>query len=147
MRIDYLLEFSNSQTVTATAISDVVPLRATGLHPGATQNVGSPNQMWLVIQVDETATAAGAATVTFTLESDSDNALTTSPTVHYSTGAIPKASLVAKTTLAVVPLPYGEYEHFLAVRYTVATGPLTAGKFSAFLTDQPQFWRAYADAV
>jgi len=49
--------------------------------------------------------------------------------------------------LAAVRLPSGSYERYLGVRYTVASGPLTAGKFDAFLTKDVQKWQAYADAV
>ena len=44
---------------------------------------------------------------------------------------------------ANVRLPGGDYKRYLGVRYTVATGPLTAGKFSAFITKDAQANRAY----
>jgi hypothetical protein len=86
------------------------------------------------VQVEEAATAAGAATVTFSLESDSTANLATSPTVHVTTAAIGKATLVVGYKFAY-QLPRGSYEKYLGTRYTVATGPLTAGKFSAYLTN------------
>src|SRR3546814_8254685 len=51
----------------------------------------------------------------------------------------------AGTVLAAVRLPLGEYERYLGVRYTVASGPLTAGAFDAFLTKDVSAYRAYAD--
>jgi hypothetical protein len=137
MILDKETEFSDSQAVTASAISSVIDTGA-DVTP---KNLGGSGPCFLVIQCDVAAAAAGAATVTFSLESDSTADLATSATVHASTAAIGKASLLAGTTIAVLPLPYDDYEEFLGVRYTVATGPLTAGKFSAFLTRTPQFWK------
>ena len=73
-------------------------------------------------------------TLTITLESD-DNASLSSPTVHFSTGAIAFASFAtAGTRLVTVRLPHGAYQRYVGLRYTVASGPLTAGAFDAFLT-------------
>lgn len=132
-------EFADAAAVTTTAVlTNVIDLG----DDVTLRNIGGPGAAYLVIQVDTSATAAGAATVTFSLESDSTADLATSATVHYSTAAIGKATLVAGYQAAVVQLPYGDYERYLGVRATVATGPLTAGAFSAFLTRDPQFWRA-----
>jgi hypothetical protein len=52
--------------------------------------------LWLVVQADQSAdfAAAGAATLTITLESDTAVGLATSPAVHFATAAIAKATLV-----------------------------------------------------
>jgi hypothetical protein len=93
----------------------------------------------------ETATAAGAATLTVSLESDSTENLATSPTVHFSTAALALAAFgTAGAQVAAVKLPAGDYERYLGVCFTVATGPLTAGKFDAFLTKDVQSYRPYA---
>lgn len=147
MIIDDRLELSDSQAVTASAVStdqiDLGPVTNNTLR-----DVANGKPLFLVIQVDTSATAAGAATVTFSLESDSTNDLATSATVHATSAAIGKATLVAGYQL-VIPVPAGQknFERYLGVRYTVATGPLTAGAFSAFITDEPQAAPTYADAV
>lgn len=136
MIIDLQTKFSDAQAVTATAIStNVVDLRGNLTTNPATIDDGvTPGQdVWLFILVTTAATAAGAATVTFSLESDSDTALSTSPTVHWTSSAIGKATLVAGYVVARIKLPSDNYERYLGVRYTVATGPLTAGAFTAFL--------------
>jgi len=140
MIVDKLNEFANSLAVTVTAITDVIDLGATN----ALKDIASGRQLYLVIQVDTSVTAAGAATGTFTLESDSDAGLSTSPTIHASTEAIGKATLVAGFQ-RIIALPPGNYERYLGVRCTVGTGPFTAGAISAFLTDAPQANRAYDD--
>lgn len=143
MILDERTEFADALAVTASAITDVIDLGAT---PTLRNLGGGPENLWLVIGVDTTATAVGAATVTFSLESDSTADLATSATVHYTSAVIPKATLVAGYSFAV-PIPSGQYERYLGVRATVATGPLTAGKFNAFLTNDASKWQAYADAV
>jgi hypothetical protein len=143
MILDERTEFADALAVTASAISDVIDLGATP----TLRNLGGGESLYLVVGVDTSATAAGAATVTFSLESDSTADLATSATVHYTSAAIGKATLVAGYTAVVVELPSGQYERYLGVRFTVATGPLTAGKFNAFLTTDPSRWQAYADAV
>ena len=120
MYIDKNLQVSNEQAVTATAAStDVIDFGQ------VTPDVGMSDTS-MVITVDETATAAGAATVTFAVQDSADNA--TFADVAVST-AIGKATLVAGYQ-HVIPMPT-KLRRYCRVNYTVATGPLTAGKFSA----------------
>lgn len=146
MYIDAKTELSDAQAVTSTAISsNVIDLGATN----TLKDIGTGQDVYLVVSTQTAATDSGSdATLTVTLESDSTANLATSATVHYSTGAMAfSAFSPAGTVLAAVRLPSGSYERYLGVRYTVASGPLTAGKFDAFLTTDVQAWRAYADNV
>lgn len=141
MILDAQNEFSDSQAVTSTAIStNVIDLDSVSIP----KNIGGSEPLYLVIQTAVTCTDTSSdATVAFTLESDSAAALNSSPTVHFSTGALEFATYAtAGTRVAVTPLPFGDYKRYLGVRYTVASGPLTAGAFDAFLTRDPQFWNA-----
>lgn len=136
MMYDKLLTFGTDQAVTATAAStDIVDL-------GATRDIGNGEPMSLVILCTESATASGSATVTFTFETD-DNSGFSSAANLASSGAIGKASLTAGTEVLRVRVPFG-VERYLRVNYTVATGPLTAGKFTAFLAHDRQTSTAYA---
>lgn len=144
MYVDKYAEFSDGQAVTATAIStnvmDLNPafkLNTTGVDIGTGQDV------YFVLQADAAATAAGAATVVVTLESSAAAGLTSS-TVHLTSKTFALTDLTAGKTLMAVKLPTDTYLRYLGVRYTVATGPLTAGSFSAFLTTDVQAYRAYA---
>jgi len=146
MYVNSMEEFSNSQAVTSTAISEnVIDLNSVG-GPNAIQDVGTGTDVYLVVRTVVAATDTGSdATLTVTLESDSTANLATSPTVHFSTGALAFAAFApAGSTLAVIKLPNGNYERFLGVRYTVASGPLTAGQFDAFLTNDVDAQRYYA---
>lgn len=136
MMYDKLNTFGTDQAVTTTAAStDIVDL-------GAARDMGNGEPLELVVLVTETVTAAGAATVTFTLETD-DNAGFSSTFVLASSGAVAKPALTAGTEVLRVKVPL-DAERFLRTNYTVATGPLTAGKFTAFLAHERQASRAYA---
>jgi hypothetical protein len=136
MMYDKLNTFGTDQAVTTTAPStDIVDL-------GAARDMGNGEPLELVILVTQSVTAAGAASVTFTLETD-DNAGFSSPAVLANSGALGKAALPAGTEVLRVKLPL-DAERYLRTNYTVATGPLTAGMFTAFLTHDRQASRAYA---
>lgn len=145
MILDAFNEFSDAQAVTSTAISANV-LNLGPVTDNTLRDIGTGNPMYLIVKTNTAATDTSSdATLTITLESDSTEGLETSPTVHYSTGAIAFASFAtAGTVLAAVILPAGSYEQYLGLRYTVASGPLTAGKFDAFLTKDADLYRAYA---
>ena len=134
MLTDALLQLSSAQTVTASAVStNTVDLsQARDLGPG--------NGLYVAITVDEAATAAGAATVNFQVITSAAANLG-SPTIIGQTDAIGKAELTLGRKAIVVPIPLAVLlaqpigQRYLGVQYTVGTGPLTAGKFSAAIVD------------
>lgn len=127
MLTDSLLQFSSAQAVTSTAVStNTVDLsQARDLGPGEELNIS--------ISVDTAATAAGAATVNFQVITSAAANLS-SPTIIIQTDAIPKASLTAGARFNL-PIPHQTLtalgQRYLGIQYTVGTGPLTAGAFSA----------------
>lgn len=151
MYIDIHNELSDAQAVTATAISsNVIDLfavttgaQASGFSPNTRIDVG--DESYLVVQTVTTATDTGSdATLTVTLESADDVGLTTNNIVHSSTGALAFATFSpAGTNLVRIRLPKALYRRYLGVRYTVASGPLTAGTFDAFITENPDNQRPY----
>lgn len=134
------------QAITATAVSaNVVDLR----NAAAPANVDEGlhiQDLALIVQCDQSAdfAAAGAATLTITLESDVVTGLNSAPVVHAASGAIPKASLVRGFMALNVDMPADDYKRYVGLRYTVATGPMTAGGLLAFLTPAPQRNKIYA---
>lgn len=134
MLLDALLQLSNAQAVTATAVS------TNTIDLSQSRDLGPGENLHAVIGVDTTATAAGAATVTFQIIS-SANANLSSPTVLSQTDAIPIANLTVGRKPIVIDLspavllaqPIGQ--RYLGIQYTVATGPLTAGAFTAYLSN------------
>lgn len=148
MMIDSHNEFSDAQAVTSTAIStNVIDLYPMADQADATRDLGAGEPMWLIVSTNTTATDSGSdATLTITLESDTAAALNSANVVHFTTGALAFATFAtAGTTLVAVRLPSARYKRYLGLRYTVASGPLTAGAFDAFLTHDAALYRAYAD--
>lgn len=121
MFIDKALQVSNEQAVTVSAAStDSIDFGQ------ANPNVGLDDRSNMVITVDESAAAADAATVTFSVQDSADNATFADVAV---TAAIGKANLAAGQQV-VIPMPT-KLRRYCRVYYTIGTGPLTAGKFSA----------------
>lgn len=156
MYIDKNLEFSDAQAVTSTAIStDVYDLfsvaaggGSVGINGGnAFVDLGqAAPDLHLVVITNTACTDTGSdATLTITLESADNAGLSSGQVVHFSTGALAFAAFSpAGTRLATLRLPHGQYKRYLGLRYTVASGPLTAGAFDAFLTLDPAgVYRAY----
>lgn len=134
MLLDALLQLSSAQAVTATAVS------TNTIDLSQARDLGPGENLHAVISVDTSAAAAGAATVTFQIVSSASAALT-SPTVLAQTDAIAKTDLTAGRKPIVIDLspavllaqPIGQ--RYLGIQYTVATGPLTAGAFTAYLSN------------
>lgn len=137
MFIDKNLQVSDAQAVTATAASTNV------IDFGQTNpNTGLDDRSNMVITVDTSAAAVGDATVTFAVQDSADNATFADVAV---TAAIGKATLVAGYQ-HVIPMPT-KLRRYCRVNYTVATGPLTAGAFSAQVVSGIQQNVAYPDAL
>lgn len=138
MIMDKLLQFSEAQAITATAVSTNV------IDLGVNRDLGVDTEIDVFIQVDTAFTAAGAATLTIELQTD-DNVSFSSATALFTSAAIGKATLVAGYQPFRFKLPQVT-ERYLRLNYTVATGPMTAGAITAALVTGRQNWTAY-DAV
>jgi hypothetical protein len=127
MITDANLTLSASQAVTATAFS------TNTIDLGVNRDIGVGEELNVYINTEVAATAAGAATVNFQLVA-SDSANLSTPTILIQTDAIPKASITVGTVF-VLPIPVSALKNlgqrYFGVQYTVSTGPLTAGTFSA----------------
>lgn len=131
MITDKQLTFSEAQAVTTSAASTNVVDLGPLTHGNTVRDIGAGEPVYLVIQVGEDATASGSATVNFALQTDTVENFA-SPTVLFDSGAIGKADLTAGARPVAIAVPRG-VERYLRVNYTVSTGPLTAGTFSAYL--------------
>ena len=154
MYVDTQLPFSDSQAVTATAVStNVIDLVSLGLGGGSNvalnviEDMGNGEPIYLVVQTAVAVTGGTSPTLTVTLESSTTADLATSPTVHYSSGALATATYSsAGTQFIAIALPMGDYKRYVGLRFTVASGPFTAGAFDAFLTHDVQRVKAYKSA-
>lgn len=133
----------------ATAMSGAVGTYPIGdqIDLGVARDIGTGEQLYLVITVDTQPTSAGAATAQFTLASDDTANIATNGTasVHFQTKAFTIAEMTAGAVLAVVALPIeGEaYERFLGILQTTGTAAFTGGKINAFLTHDVAKWKSY----
>lgn len=153
MFVDTQTELSDAQAVTSTAISanvldlfSVLGGGSSSITPNTRIDIGSgTGDLYLVVQTAVAVTDTGSdATLTLTLESADDAGLTTNAQVHYSTGALAFATYAtAGTQFVAIRIPAGLYRRYLGLRYTVASGPFTAGAFDAFLTPTLQLNRIY----
>jgi hypothetical protein len=126
--IDSKLVMSDKQAVTASAAStNVIDFGVA--NPGVAD--GKP--VYVECTVDEAVTADGAGTVTFAVQDSADDS---SFANIYTTAAIGKATLVKGYKVFRIALPAGT-RRYVRCNYTVATGPLTAGKFTAYATPYP----------
>lgn len=125
-------------------LSDVIDLGTAGRNIG----VGDP-PTYCIALVSTTATSGGSATLQLILASDAQAAIATdgSATAHYTTSAIPVATLVEGYQVMAFPLPLGTYERYLGVLQVTAVAAFTAGKIKAYLASDLTQWKAYADAA
>lgn len=119
---------SDQQAITVSAVSaNVINL---GPISGVVRDIGKGRPIPLLIQVTEQFAAAGAGTLSVSLEVDDNEAFGTPKTV-WASPAIGKAAL--KPGYIFIPefIPRGTDEQFMRLNYTVGTGPMTAGKITA----------------
>jgi|GEM_PF-1057702 len=145
---DHLVLFDNAAITASGQISDVIDRGAdaptlAAFGPGY---AGTPLYLVLLVGTAFNGNSGAFTGLTVSLQSDSTANLTTSPTTHLATGAIPVASLTANTVLAVLPIPPGDYERYIGLKttHTGTTGVPTAGTLRGFLTATPAQWQAMA---
>jgi len=133
---DAMFEFSDAQTLTATAAStNVIDLQDSDLELGA----GTP--VYLNVRVGATAlTSSGSsATLTIALAGDTDATIDGSSTVVFQTAAIAEASCTAGAKLLSIALPVKfDDNQYIGLYYTVGTEDFTAGTIDAWLDNGPQ---------
>lgn len=153
--IDKLAEFCDDTSVAAAAgtaaIGNQIDLLTAGL------DIGNGEPVWLVVQTGSTEiiTGGAAGTITFNLVTDTATNLTTSPTtiLHSATyttddAAANSAQLNVGGYLLVAAIPGGvTCKRYLGVTAIIATTTVTAGNINAFLTTDPSFYKAYANAI
>lgn len=125
MILDKLLMFSEAQAVTNTAAStDVIDL---GPIDGTRRDIGVGYPLEVFVNVNTTAAAAGAATVNIALQTSPDNSTWTTLA---TSGDLALTALTAGKRVFSQHVPQG-VQRYLRMNYTVGTGPLTAGAFTA----------------
>lgn len=153
MILDGNLVFDPAATaITVTAAStNIIDLHGSGMIPAAAAGVGrdmgigssSGATPKLMVVVQQTFTAAGAATLNVQVQGAPDNGSGSpgSYVTYAETGAIAKGSLVVGNRIfdidlprvLVTPVTPANVPRFIRLNYVVATGPMTAGTVYAAL--------------
>lgn len=136
MILDQQNKFSDGQAITATTLSsnviDRFPFKAQ-TNPATVLGNASGTAISLFVVATEAFAAGGAATMTVSLESGDNPDLTGNTVVHFTSGPLPLASLGLGARAIFTALPASLGRRYLGLRYTVGTGPMTAGKVVAGL--------------
>jgi hypothetical protein len=146
--IDLQNMFAYNQALTATAISHRVIDTEPNGGPNTLRDIAAGRPLYLHILATTTFTSGGASTLTVALESD-DNAALTSATVHATVAsAVALATLVAGYWVARnYPLPAGDYERYLGLRFTANTANFTGGVLQAWISPDKIDTKTYESAV
>lgn len=132
MILDTQTRFSDAQSIAAAAST----VASTNYYDtGAAADVGIGQEEFLVISLPEAVVGAGAS-VQFVLQTD-DNTSFSSATTIPLTAAIPVASLTLNSVQYRGRLPIG-LERYIRVAYTITGATTTAGKATAYLTNDIQ---------
>lgn len=137
MILDAQLQFSDEQAVTAAAGStNTIDLKAV-------RDIGTGQPLYVVVTVDTTMDdASDDSTITVALEGDSTTTFTPDGTQDlFTIPALTAAGSVfyARLDPAAAPLQY----QYIRLKYTPANGNLSAGAFSAYLTDNIDRYVSY----
>lgn len=141
MRLDALNRFSDAQAVTAAAAST----SQIDLGPGTSRNIGVGKPLYIVVCVDTAFTDSGSdSTLAVALQTSSDNASSDAYASVQTIGTFAALS-AAGTRLVAMIQPDAVLERYIQLYYTPASGNLTAGAVTAFLTDNIDAFTAYPD--
>jgi len=151
--LDKLTEFADATSVgtpnnTTVNVGSQIDLSLIG------RELGNGQPLYVIISIDTAITSGGAATPKFLVSSDSTAAIAVdgTQTTHVQTDAVAIANYAAGKRW-VLPLPTSDaalhtYERFLGVQVQETAGQaLTGGTISAYLSLDPQLWKAYSDAA
>lgn len=119
----------------------------TGATP-TLKDMGLSQDFWLVAKVTTAATSGGSATLQLKVVSDDTTSIsTTTSTVHYTSAAIPVASLTAGALIFATKLPIGDYERYIGILQVTGTAAFTAGNIEVFVTPDFPKYVAYPDPL
>jgi len=133
--------FSDAQAVTAAAASTNI------IDLGAARNIGVGEELYVVVQCDVAMTDASSdSTLAVTIETDTVENFG-SPTLAVQTvGTFPAVSAIGTRLVAKIQ-PVTTSERYMRLYYTPASGNLSTGSFTAFLTKNIDAYTAYADNI
>lgn len=164
------LDCSNAADASPVLLGNVIDLGAVVTFP-----FGGETMYFVVTCTEQIITGGTAGTISFSLYSGPEAAITTTPSLHIKSHDILTDDATALATaiadpaaptfptslgnvagatgnraggiLVCAPLPAGPvYQRYLGAFRQVLTTTTTAGKVDMFLTANPIYWRAFADS-
>lgn len=137
---DAHLLFSDAQAITAAAAStNLVDL-------SAARDIGTGAALYVVVTVDTAFTDSGSdSTLTVDLYGDSTTSFTPDGTQRLF--IIPALAAAGSVYVARISPDFAANYRYVELYYTPNNGNLSAGAVTAFITDCPQKWAAYADGL
>lgn len=153
MLLDKRTEFCDAVALNTGAagtynVGNTVDTRSATTDPNVLKDLGASDDLFLVVRMVTAATSGGAATLQMKLVSDdADPPNTATASQHGSSPVLALAALVAGATVWVTKLPSSLYERYVGIQQVTAVAAFTGGTFDAFLTNDANLWRAYADNV
>lgn len=131
--LDTNTKFASAQAVTSTGDNASTNVYDSLSAANADMSLQGDN-LWLNAIVDTTATSGGSATVQAVLQDSADN----STFADVVAGpAVAVASVTAGTSLLRQKIPSGT-RRYIRIVWRVGTAALTAGKFTAFISNDVQ---------
>ncbi|WP_417733123.1 Bbp16 family capsid cement protein [Rosistilla oblonga] len=132
------LTFSDDQDVSQAAgtyvSTNVIDTGAPGTVYGASaalsKNVGPGTPVPVLVQLTETVTSGGAATMQFQIETADEEAFDTTNVIVAQSRVYALAELVAGLKFGVAVLPI-DMKRFIRVKYVIGTATTTAGTVTA----------------
>ena len=143
MLLDAKLLFSDAQTFTTGSENGVMSPSSVDLS--SARNIGVGTQLYVVIQVATTQIATSADVTYIDLVTD-DNEGLNSHAVVQRLGTLAANSVAGTTIVAPLP-PEGStaYQRYVGLLYTSYDHAQTAGALTAFITKDPDIYKAYAN--
>lgn len=142
MAIDKNLRMSNQQAVTANATSTYA------IAMSAVRNIGVGRVPYVIVQVDGEVMADSGNNSNCTVYWQTDSIAAMNSATNTRTLGVFNTNSAIGTKIGPIALSPGEAnEEFGCVYYSMGGGDLSAGKFTAYITFDPDLKGAYPDAI
>lgn len=145
MIIDAYNQFADDFTAVGsgsatTILGDVMDLKDV-------RDIGNGQPVYLIIVITDGIEPDSTGNITLSFVSADTATISSSPTTHWTTGALAAAANFPTGKTFVVPLPAEgpEWKQFIGVLIT-RSATMAAGAVTAFLSLDPTGWKAYPEA-
>lgn len=110
------------------------------------RDLGTGTHLFLTAVMVQAATSGGAASLALRIVTSDSGDLAAAETLVQS-GPVAVAGLSAGRLVCSLPLPSARYRRYLGIQQVTTGAAFTGGSLDAFLSPDPNAWRAYADSI